>query len=272
MGVVIEAGFPGIEYPLDHPRVGWQALTGTVTASSAAAGFSASAALDPRTITAWRPAVLSADWSLTFSEGQVVSYVAIGAHDLASRGCGVALQVMDGAGVWSSVPGVAHTPADNGAIMFLLSPRSVLGVRVQVTDPGSATPPTIANIRAGHVLEWPRRAQFTGRPITEARQIEYEFNQSQTGEWMGQTIKRRGLAFDVSISHLSEAWTDTKYAPFRSHADTGQPFYIATRPNKYAGEVAYCLADGLIQSERDIPNRSISRSVAMSLRGYARNG
>jgi hypothetical protein len=160
--------------------------------------------------------------------------------------------------------------------MFLIEPRTLDAIRLRIADPGGASLPTIGHVRAHRVLEWPQRAQFTGLPITEARQIEYEFNQSQTGEWLGQTTKRRGLAFNVTIDNLSEAFSadtgPTGYRSFRDHADAGQPFFVATRPSKYPDEVAYCFADSLIESERVTPNFRISRSVTMSLRGYQRNG
>lgn len=272
MAVIIESGFVGIEYPLDHPRIGWNTVVnGTATASSSATGFAASNAADPRTFTAWRPTAFPATWTLTFGGNRVVSYLAIGAHDLGSSGCEVVVQEPDGGG-WADIPGTSHVPSDDSAIMFLLSPRSIGAIRIRITDPGSAALPTIGHVRSQDVMEWPQRAQFTGKPITEARQIEYEFNQSQTGEWLGQTVKRRGLAFDANISHLSEDWTDNTYAPFRNHADAGLPFFYAARPSKYADEVAYCMAESIVQSERAIGNKNISRSVSMALRGFARNG
>ena len=272
MSVIIQAGLVGVQYPLDHPRVGWAARPGTATASSADAGFPATAAQDPRTITAWRPTSLPATWTLTFPADQTLTYVGIAAHDLGSSGCGVGLQVPDGVGGWSFLRGTRTQPTNDGAMMFLLVPVTTSAIRVRITDPGSATLPTIGHIRAGLVVEFPRRAQFTGLPITEARQIEYAFNQSQTGEWVGQTIKRRGLSFDVTVNNLSEDWTEGPYAPFRDHADTGQPFFYAARPVKYPEEVAYCMASDMIMSERTIGNRNISRSLTMRLRGYARNG
>lgn len=272
MSVRIQTGFVGIEYPLDHPRVGWQSHSGTVTATNAAAGFPAADALDPRTFNAWKPSAFPASWTLTFPSARVVSYVAVGAHTIGTSGANVQIEVPDGLGGWNLVAGTSDVPGDDGALMFLLSPASRTAIRVTVSDLGGASLPELGNIRVGPVMEWPQRAQFTGTPITEARQIEYEFNQSQTGEWLGQTVKRRGLAFDASISHLSEAWTASTYAPFRAYADTGNPFFYAARPVKYPDEVAYCMADGLIQSERATPNKAISRAVTMRLRGYARNG
>lgn len=268
----IQAAFTGIQYPLDHPRIGWQAHGGTVSVSSADAGFPGAAALDPRTITAWRPQSLTANWILTFPEPSVVSYVGIGAHNLGSTGCEVRLQIPDGGGGWTLIPGTEGIPSDDGALVFLIMPRVLSAIRVLIRDLGGASIPTIGHIRVGEVMEWPQRAQFTGLPITEARQIEYQFNQSQTGEFMGMTVERKGLQFPVTIQHLSEAWAAEKYAPFRKHADAGQTFFITTRPGKYPGEVAYCYASSLVQSERALPNFRISRDVTMNLRGYARNG
>ena len=278
MTVIIETGFTGDDYPLDHPRIGWRVLPGaTVDASSAAAQFDADFALAPQTSTAWRPTAIPANWALVRDDAaptRNVSYVGISGHDLATRRLNVAVQIRQG-GVWSNI-GVSTLPLTNDPILFLFAPRLVQGVRIRLTDPGGSAPwdtvmPTISNIRAGVVTEFPQRANYPGTPIDDSRQITYRDNDSVAGEFMGRTALRSGLAFSVEVQHLSETWVASEYNAFREFCDVGDgTFWIAPRPSKYPEEVAYARPDSPIEAPRATPNKAISRDVSMTLRGFRR--
>ena len=86
MSVFIEPGFAGAAAPINNPRIGAFPASGTVTATSAAAGFEAANAASDLTYRAWRPTALPATWTQTFASAQSVSYVGLAAHNLASRG------------------------------------------------------------------------------------------------------------------------------------------------------------------------------------------
>lgn len=272
MAIQVQTGFVGITYPLEHMRIGWQRYGGTVTASSAAAGFPAGDALTDLTYTGWKPTGATGSWTLTFDSPQEVSYVGIGAHTIGTSRAGVGVSFPDGSGGWPPIPGLFTRPEDNAALMFLFAPVTVSAIRVYVSDPGGAVAPRIGHIRAGPVMEWPRPCVYTGTPISDAREITYRDNISDAGEWQGREVISKGIPFTLQVNHLSEDWIASDYAPFRKYCDTGgQTFFVAPRPtSRYLDDVAYAKPASPLQAPREIPNYRISRSVTMQLKGHAR--
>lgn len=89
--MVFEAGFTGTLYPLENPRIGALPVSGTVTASSEAAGFSATFAANLKTTQWWRPTAVPATWDLAFTSAPI-SYFGIAGHDMATTGTRLSVQ------------------------------------------------------------------------------------------------------------------------------------------------------------------------------------
>ena len=264
--IVIESGFTGDLYPLDHPRIAWRTFPGTVTASSEADQFDAIFAAQPQTWNSWQPTAMPATWEIDAGDDERVSYFAISGHDLGSLGITVHFEVWDGS---DFVVVLSHSPDDNGPILALIDPVDAEKVAFRFT--GGTGNPTISNLRIGDVTEWPRLSTFTGTPITDARQIAYRDNESQTGEFLGRTVQRSGLQFGLEVQYLPEDWIASEYADFREFCDRGDgTFWIAPKPGKYLHEVAYAKPAQPIEAPRATPNHRISRDVSMSLRGFQR--
>ncbi len=270
MSVYVQTGFAGDEYDLTHPRVGYDAW-GQVNAqaSSAAAGFAALNASSTRVDSAWRPTAFPADWYTVFSRERPVEYIAIGAHDLGTQNAIISVQTTSNGGTsWATVPGLGDiAPTDNSAIFCLIDPVVVDGYRVRIRSADDF--PTIGRIVGGRVMEWPRRAVWTGTPITESDRITFANNISDTGAWLGRTRTSDGLEFQVQIDNLSEDFRTGDFKAFKNYANgEGAAFFIATRPGDYPDEVAYAWATDVVRMPRNTPNRRISGSVTLNLTGY----
>lgn len=266
MPVVIQTGFVGIGPDLTYPRIGWEKATGTVATTNAAeAGFNGNNANTPLTYTAWQPSAVPSAWRLTFASARAISYVGIAVHNAGTKGATLTLQKRVG-GVWSSWGGgTAISPTTDDAILFLLMPESVEGIGIEVT--GAVC--RIGVIAGGTVMEWPRKARWTGLPITESRVFDYETNESNTGNWLGRTLKASGLEFQVQIENLPETFRTGDFKAFAAHANTGDAtFFIAPRPLGYLDEVAYAWSPGRVNMERAIPNKTVSGAVSLDLIGY----
>lgn len=265
MAVVIESAFTGISEGLSHPRVGWHQEPGTIAATSAASGYAAANALTPLTYTGWQPASAPASLQITFTAEASPSYLGIAAHTIGTAGATVTVRKLIGA-TWSDWGGgTAATPTTDDAIMFLLDPQAVDGIGIRVT--GGL--PVIGVLRAGAVMEWPRRATWTGLPITESQRLAYSTNQSDGGHWLGRTLVATGFEFGVNIDHMSETYRTGNFKDFATHANTGDAtFFYADRPSDYPDEMAYCWSPETVRMTREQPNKSISGSVQMKLQGY----
>ena len=448
MSVILQNGFIGIEQDLNHPRLCWRKLAGTVTASTEEEGFDAEFAYAEELVNAWKPTAVPADWMIEFPSSAPVSYVGIGAHTLGTDGASVRLQrdgdlvtnlltrseefddaayskfrgtvfanttiapdgtatadsfieggtsgehyvdrsfsvtegdvytfsthvkslsgnrvfqlrtasnaginiinldlstgtvttvasasivssgaveltdgwfrvfmtitatgtgngifrhqlidgsslsaVYTGDGVsglifwgaqlneggpatyvrtagttassdWHDVVSWVLPEADD-AILFLFEPFEADRVRVVI----GAAIAEIGYILVGRVTEFPRKARFTGLPITESQQVEYRDNTSMTGKPLGRTLQRDGLEFSVEIDNLPETFRADEWRAFREAMERGgrQFFFYAARPEKYPDEVALAWQRQPAPFDRAIPNARISGSIAMTCGGY----
>jgi hypothetical protein len=267
MSVFIQPGFYGTDWPLSHPRIGWRAIAGTITASSAGAGFGANLAALPATYNGWKPASLPATWEVDAGSAQVVSYCGIGAHTLGTNAVTVAVQYFNGTS-WVTV--VSGLPDDDTAALFLFSEISAQRWRISLT--GSGAMPRLGNIRFGRVLEMPRLSRFApSLPITEAQQYRYNVNISDGGEWLGRSLISQGLSFSIDVEHVSEEFAETEWREFRDHCNTGgATFFAAPKPFSYPKEVAYAWSSNTVRADRQFPKREISRSFTLDCMGYSK--
>ncbi len=258
--IVIEAGFSGTDYPLDTPRIAGHAISGTVTVSTEAEGYSGIFAANLKTWQWWRPTAVPATWDLTFGSAPV-SYIAIAAHDCATVGATVEVQRWTGS-VWVAM--ASHTPTDNGPILFLLARRNLDRFRVRIT--GAIA--TIGVISAGDVIEVPQRSNWVGAtPFDVANQNDYRDTLSEGGQVLDRFMTRRSIPARMEIAHLSEAWCDAKITPLRAYAES-HPLFIADRPLAYPRSVAFGQVKAPIQPVRSIPNHRVAMSVAIEVIGH----
>jgi len=267
MSVYIATGFTGTTYPLSHGRVCWNAYSGTVTATTEAAGFAASNAATVRTDSAWRPTAATGTWTLTFGSAQPVSFIGIAKHDLGTQNATIAIEydAAGGSEVWAAFAGLgAVQPADDAPLLFLVPATSSDAVRVRITAADAA--PTISVVRVGEADEWPRPFVWTGQPITEGDRISFDNTMSLTGNWLGRSIASDGLSFDLQMNNAPESWRRGDFAAFKAYANgEDAAFFIAARPTAdYLAEVAYAWAADIVTASRETPNKAVSTSVTLS--------
>jgi hypothetical protein len=264
MAVTIRAGFTGNTQPLTHPRIGWRRITGTISASTAAAGFAAANAGTYRTDSFWRPTGLPASWTIDAGSAVAVSYIGIAAHDLGTKGCTVTVS--------SSPDNVTFTtrvtivPTDDSAIMGLFASATVRYWRIDIT--GASGAPTIGVIQFGAVTEFPRPCVYAPSVSFErTRSASYRANISDGGQWLGRSRARVQLSPVMEVQHLAETWLASEWDAFALHAEQA-PFFIADRPGSYVNSVAYAWTTDDLRAERGIPNAAISSNVSLSLSGF----
>jgi hypothetical protein len=263
MPVIIPVGFTGINYPLDHPRVGWRRMSGTVTASSAAAGFEAANANNERTDSFWRPTALTATWAIDAGTSEPVSYCGIAAHTLGSNGCTVNVQGLQGA-VWVTL--ATATPTTDEPLLFLFASVTRAEMRVQIT--GSGGMPTLGVIWFGAVTEWPMPAVYSPSvSLQRAKRSSYETNTTEGGQIVGRRLVRQELRPQMEVQYLPETWINSELDAFARHAET-LPFFVADKPSLYPASVAYAFCDGDVIPDRAYPLDDIANTVTLDMRAY----
>jgi len=229
--IIFETGFTGITYAETHPRIGAYPITGTVTASTAAAGFAGDNANNELTWTAWQPTAVPATWQLSFTSTDV-SYCGIAAHDIGSTGGTVAVQEWDGA-AWANLD--SHTPTDDSPIVFCFDTRTTDRIRIRVTN----AIPTIGVIWFGPILELPRKAQWIGSlPFNEAVNSVYTENVSDGGHVLERFATRKAGVCAMEVQHVSETWAAAKIPALQAHM-SALPIFMADRPSAYPKSVVF---------------------------------
>ena len=258
--IVLESGFSGIDYPMEHPRVCALPVTGTVTASTEAAGFSAIFANNLKTTQWWRPTAVPATWVLDFTAAPI-SYVAVAAHNCATVGATVELQRWNGV---AYVFVASHTPTDNSPIIFLMPRRTMARFAVFVN--GAIA--TIGVISAGDVIEFPQRARYTGSTSFEISDAdEYRDTVSEGGQVLDSFITRKSIPARLEVEHLSETWTDSVLQPLRTYAKNF-PIFMADRPLSRPKSVVFGRVSKPIQPDRAIPQGRVAMSVSIEVTGH----
>ena len=269
MPVLWQDGFNGRDFPRDHPRIGWDRRRGllpNVTASSAAEGFPVLNGRDPRTDNWWKPTAIPAWWQITFTSPVLLSWAAIAGHNLATNGNRIRLrvpQLIDDT-LDRTLPGTeAYEPTDNSPILWLFAPISVSRIRFDMTNFG--TPPRIATLQCGRIMEFPQKADYVGGAgLREYVQTQYFSNQTAGGNFVGRRIKRVSFAPEMTVQHMPEAFMASDFNGFRQHARS-EPFFIADRPGTHPESVVYAWLQGEVMPTRDLSNAAVSRSVTLQM-------
>ena len=272
MSVVIQDGFTGIDEPIDHPRICYEAASGTMAAFQTVSGADPAWLNDGETWSVWQGSATNSSFTLTFPSTRTISYAALAAHDLGSQNSSVTLLGSTDGSNFSPISGfTAHNPEDDSAIVWLFAETSLRAIRWQLG--GGTAPKSVAVAQAGSVLEMPRLSVFTGLPISESKQVRYRHQQSITGDVLGRAVEGADLAFDLTVNNLPETFRSSSasisWANFLRHVDNVGPFFIAAKPSSYPDDVAYARATDRPRFERQTPNALLSGSITFPCLGYA---
>ena len=256
MSVILQPGFIGVEYGLNHPRIGWRSVGGAAISGSAAAGFPAANALDPRTALGWKPTAATGWVGVNAGASVPASYCGIAGHDLGSKNATVRVQRWTGS-AWVDAIGATEVE-DDSALLFLFAPIDASQFRLLIDSAAAA--PRIGHIRFGLATEIPQLAGYGGTvPISESRRYEYDTLRSNGGAFMGRSVISTSLRFQIGVQHTSEAWRAAEWVPLRQHANIGDAtFFVADKPLSYPEDVAYAWSNDALSAGRGIPNKRAS--------------
>lgn len=230
----------GSNRPLNHARILWQPLTGTITGGGSNPAFAANDYTNQR----WTPGALPATWTLETAADAQVDTLFIAAHNLGTTGTTVTVDT-------SATTGGAFTtratipPDDNSTIAVMFNtaggaPHTIRRIRLSLSGASSAV--QIGIIRAGVALQMERPVFGGIQPIGLSRMVESRASQSETGQWLGRTIQRQASMTEMPWEHLSSAWYRANFAPF-ALALPQTPFGLIQNPLRMPESIAWCWTD-----------------------------
>jgi len=226
---------------LSQPHIGWENRCRdsgcVVSTSTAQENFEGENVLLGLTYDFWKPTVTPAVIAFTFPEAIAADYCGIAAHTLTETGCAVELQYWDGA-AWVSLGDVQPgTDSGNKIVMFLFDQVSSAVWRLLIT--GGTAVPVLGPVNIGLSLKLERRLYGGHTPITLSKKTVIRPQKSETGQWLGRSIRREGATTKISLNNLTPAWVRSDFEPFIENSRT-HPFFFAWRPSDYPAELAYC--------------------------------
>ena len=223
-------------YPLNHARIGYKTILplSEITATSEAAGFPASALANPLTYDQYRPDALDA--TVTIDRGQAVDvdYIGVGGHNLSDHGVVISFEYSTDGVTWSLLS--SFSPANNTPLMLIFNTVTARYFRFTTSATGIYF---IGAVYIGQALVMQRSIYGGHSPISLSRSTEFETTRSQTGQWLGRTVKRTGAGTSFEWSNLQASWYRAEFDPFVKAA-RASPFFIAWNPSKFPAEVGFC--------------------------------
>lgn len=202
---------------------------------NAASSTDAAAALIPNTWERWESASGTMQATFQPATSVVINAVGIAAHNLATTGSSVVVETAPTvAGTWTERDAI--TPITNKPILFLFeNVDDCEDVRITITG---GTDREIGVIYAGEAMVMQRALYGGHNPIDLSSVTEYQNNQSDTGQFLGRTIQRKGKRSTFSWRNIEPDWYRETFQPFVDSAKT-TPFFIKWRPDRFSDEVAF---------------------------------
>ena len=253
--------------PLNRARIGWEQVAVSASATSAETGFPAAAVLTDQTYERWRPASSPVTITVTFPE-QDINFVGIGAHTLVLADS-IALEVeINAAWVPITIDGdLEPDDAADEATLIEMSTKNATGVRLIIEYSNDA--PHIGNIRTGQVLAMDRPFYQGHEPAKLSRDVVVVPSQSESGEWLGRSVRRRGKSTTMQWQNLPAQWYRDNFDAFAQHAVNGT-FVVAWNPLQFPSDCFYGHTDTQIRPVNSGPRDLMS--VSMSVQIYSTVG
>ena len=249
----------GSNQPLNHARILWNPIAGTITGGGTNPAFAANNYTSQR----WRLASGSNTWTLQTAANELVDSLFIAAHNLAGKT--VTISTASSAG-GAHTTRVSFVSDDNSTIAVFFNNAgtayTIREIRLVISD---GTDVAIGIIRAGVSLQMPIPIYGGHRPLNLNRVTEAQQQFSETGQWLGRIIKRRAVTTTYEWTYLTASWYDANFEPFANTLPL-QPFCIAGNPSKIGTDL------GFVWTDRDVEpvNMGVKdyRSVSLGVTGY----
>ena len=212
---------------------------GTATASTAQAGFAATAPLNELTYERWRPTALPATWTTDLGSARSINYCAIAAHTLYYKN--IAIQSSADNVAWTTRHSIS--PTDNSPIVVMFPTVSARYWRLNITAGTNATYgatiPSVGVVFFGSYLQMQQRIEVGISPISLSRKTVYSGNTSEGGNWLGRSVKRTGKTGQIPLKAIARDWYQSTLDPALQRMRY-KPFFFASCPKAMPWDVSYC--------------------------------
>lgn len=211
----------------------------SVTATSEATGGDVENCYDGLTHDYWQASSAGTnDVTIDLGSAQNVDYWACFAHDLADNSGSITLQYSsDNFAADVNTFGSTVTPSGDELIFRTGSTVSERYWRFRIQD--STTASKIGVLMLGTRVDLPVGMVVGFVPPKYGRKFEYLPQLSESGQFIGRSLKRRAYETEIHLQYVSAAWPRATLDAFLTHAD-GKPFMFCWDNENYQDEAAFC--------------------------------
>jgi hypothetical protein len=243
--------------PLSHARILYSNKLATASTTEARK------ALQPNTWERWTSASGTMQERFQPAGSVKINCICIGAHNLGTAGAEVVVATSSTVNGTFTDRGAAKPNNDNPLMFLFDSVDNVADVRVTITG---GTNREIGLVYAGEVLQMYQPIYGGHAPIDLSNNTEFQSNMSESGNFLGRNIVRKGQSTSFSFKHLDPIWVRERFKPFIDSVKT-KPFFIKWRPDKYE-TVSLCYVDGDIKPT-NMGGGTDLMQVSFSVRGHS---
>lgn len=250
----------GTNEPLNHARILYAPITGTVSGDGTNPAYAANNYTSQR----WQLLPGTNNWNLSTASDAEIDCAFIAAHNLSGKTITVQTSATVGG---AYITRATLTPNDNTTIAIIFNNTTgyaytIRELRLSINEGSDIA---VGIIRAGKALQMPIPIYGGHRPLNLNRVTEAQQQFSETGQWLGRIVKRQAVTSSYEWEYLKASWYDTYFEPFAQTLPLN-PFCIAGNPSKITSDV------GFVWTDRDPEPTQMGirsyRSVSIGVTGY----
>lgn len=244
---------------LSNARIGYENLLNSTDAG-------AEVLLLPNTYERFAPPGGAVTTRLQLSSTTEIDFIAIAGHNFGTHEAGgVPVTFQYATTVSGSLIDIEQVkPQNNQAIMILFD--AVTAAEIAITH-SSTSGIEYAVVYAGKALQMQRPIYGGHSPADLSQITDYQSTRSETGQFLGRQVTRKGLETSFSWRNLDDDWYRDNFQPFvQSAVET--PFFMKWRPDHYSDVAIYAhTTDDIKPTNQGAGTRLMS--VSMNVRAHS---
>lgn len=232
--IIIDALYDNT-YDLTHTVIGHNNIitTDNITGTAGADNTLITALANPLTYDRYKPSATAIEINIDAGVKTAINY--IGIEGIGLLNSSVVLYGSDD-DITYYQSATLITIDNEGAFMWLLGDLEYRYYRISFLY--IPTTATLGAVYIGEVLQMMRPLYGGHKPGTMSRRTDTSPNTSETGQFLGKSIKRSGYTEQFEFKNLTASWIRSDFDQFIVNART-KPFFIAWRPETFVDEVLY---------------------------------
>jgi hypothetical protein len=241
---------------LRNARIGFNNLLTATTTSGA------EVMLLPNTYERYLPGAGAVTIKFQMSVSASIDFVGIAAHNAFSESVDITVAYATSVGgSLTTIDTISFV--DDGAYMLLFN--TVTAREIAITFTGTAAL-ELGVVSAGLSLQMQRSIYGGHSPIDLSANTEYQSVTSDTGQFLGRSITRKGVESNYSWQFLDPDWIRSDFLSFMESAKT-KPFFLKWKPSEY-DKAVYGYADQDIKPQNMGGGHGLM-SVSFTVKGHS---